>query len=544
MVKYIFVTGGVLSGLGKGTVSASIAKLLQWRGYGVKLIKIDPYLNLDAGTMNPIEHGEVFVTEDVWEFEPVEGSIFRIAEIDQDFGTYERFTGVNVHPKQNITSGQIYLTTILKEREGVFLGKTVQIIPHVTNEIKQRILNTVDKDDEIVIVEVGGTVGDIEGMPFLEAIRQLRYELGPGNTLLVHVTFVPYLRTIGQLKTKPTQHSIYKLMESGLVPDAIVARSEYELDLQARKKISHLTGVPIEAIISCPDMDVIYRIPLMFEDQNFGQYIASKLKLDKIAADEYAMKEWAEMVQRFKNYEYVLRIGLVGKYTKIKDSYISINEALKHAGAHLNARVELVFIDAEKYSENDLKLVDGILLTPGFGKRAAEGMVKAAIYALENKKPFLGICFGAQLATVAFARHVMGWMDANSTEINPSTKYPVVDLLPEQVEMHKKGGTMRLGGIKIKLLDGTKIREVYNRDTIKERFRHRYHIIKSYAEKMSESGYVVNALDVDGNIVGFEVSYHDFFIGVQWHPEYKSRPFKPSPIYMAFIAAIKESLTA
>ncbi|MGQ4891941.1 MAG: CTP synthase [Candidatus Njordarchaeia archaeon] len=540
MTKFIFITGGVLSGLGKGTVAASIARLLQWRGFNIKLVKIDPYLNLDAGTMNPIEHGEVFVTEDVWEFEPVPGISFRIAEIDQDFGTYERFTGINVHPKQNITSGQIFLSTILKERRGIYLGKTVQIIPHVTNEIKDRILSTVDTDDDIVIVEVGGTVGDIEGMPYLEAIRQLRYELKPDDTMLIHVTFLPYLKTIGQLKTKPTQHSVYKLMESGLIPDAIVTRSEHELNEASRRKISLLTGVPIDAIVSCSDMEVVYEVPLHFEKQNFGEIILKKLSLTSRHDPLGEIREWQQLILRFKKFEDELKIGIVGKYTNIKDSYISINEALKHAGAAVGSKIELIFIDAKNYEEKNLEKLDGILLTPGFGERAAEGMIKSAIYALKTNKPFLGICFGAQLGTVAFAREIMGWKDANSTEINPNTSYPVIDLLPGQKGVEAKGGTMRLGGIKINLKEQTKLWKEYKTNVIVERFRHRYHIMEEYASKMSEKGYTVNAIDEDGNIVGFEIEYHDFFVGVQWHPEYKSRPFAPSPTYLAFIKAVKE----
>lgn len=539
MNKYIFITGGVLSGLGKGTVAASIAKLLQWRGIHVKMIKIDPYLNVDAGTMNPIEHGEVFVTEEVWEFEPVKGTKFRIAEIDQDFGTYERFTGINVHPSQNITSGQVYLSVILKERKGEYLGRTVQIIPHITSEIKDRITSQVE-ENVVAIVEVGGTVGDIEGMPFLEAIRQLRHEVGPGNSILVHVTYLPFLKTIGQLKTKPTQHSVYKLMESGLVPDAIVARSEHPLDKSSKRKISLLTGVEERAIISSPDIEIIYELPLLMESQGFGDYIMEKLGLKIVTSPQDNIRQWESMISKFKNYEFAVRIGIVGKYTKIKDSYISINEALKHAGAHLGVKPILEFIDAEGYDESKLENMDGILLTPGFGERAAEGMISAAIFALKHDIPFLGICFGGQLATVAFARERMGWKDANSSEINPNTRYPVIDLLPEQRSVEAKGGSMRLGGIKINLVRGTKIWKAYGVDSIVERFRHRYHIIEHYAKKMQEKGFIINAIDVDGNIVGFEDKNHRFYVGVQWHPEYKSRPFNPSPTYMAFINAIKE----
>ncbi len=541
MTKFIFVTGGVLSGLGKGTVAASVAKLFQFRGFSVGMIKCDPYLNVDAGTMNPIEHGENFVTEEVWEFQPAEGYVFRIAEIDQDFGIYERFTGVNVHPSHNITSGQIYLSVILKERMGKFLGKTVQIIPHVTNEIKSRIRSVAEEGYDIVITEIGGTVGDIEGMPFLEAIRQLRHEIPPEDSLLIHVTYVPYLSTVRQLKTKPTQHSVQRLLQSGLTPDIIVARSEYPLDESSKGKISLFGGVPKEAVISAPDLPVIYSLPLVFEQQGLGDYLMKKLNLKPKIDPRRQIREWESVVRLFFEYEDIIRIALVGKYTKIADSYISIIEALKHAGAHERVRVNIDFIDAEKKDELErVEEYDGILLTPGFGRRATEGMIKSAIISLRKKIPFLGICFGGQLGFVAFAREVMGWKDANSTEVNPHTRYPVVDLLPEQKGIIQKGGTMRLGGIEIIIMKGTKLFEAYRREVVVERFRHRYHIIREYAEKMEEEGLLINSVDKKGNITGYEISWHPFYIGVQFHPEYKSRPWNPSPPYRAFIRAIKE----
>ena len=538
MTKFIFVTGGVLSGLGKGTVAASIAKLLQFRGFSVSMIKCDPYLNVDAGTMNPIEHGENFVCEEVWEFKPARGFSFRIAEVDQDFGTYERFTGEKTHPSQNITSGQIYLSVILKERVGEYLGKTVQIIPHITNEIKRRILSIAEKGNDIVIVEIGGTVGDIEGMPFLEAIRQLRNQLDREDTFLVHVTYVPYLRTIKQLKTKPTQHSVQRLLESGLTPDSIVTRSEIPLSESERRKISLLTGVPYQAVISAPDIDVVYALPLVFEQQGFGEYIIKKLGLKTRVDYKKGLREWETIIRRFLEYTDVINIALVGKYTRIVDSYISINEALKHAGAHENVRVNISLIDAENYDVDDLQKHDGILLTPGFGVRATEGMIKAATYALREKIPFLGICFGAQLATVAFAREIMGWTQANTTEVNPRTPYPVVDLLPEQKKIVEKGGTMRLGGHKIYIKPNTKLFDAYKEKVIVERFRHRYHIIPEYAKMAEEKGLIVSAVDERNRIIN-AIELKDFWaVGVQFHPEYKSRPLRPSPIYVAFIKAV------
>jgi len=541
MTKLIFITGGVLSGLGKGTVAASIAKLLQFRGFSVSMIKCDPYLNVDAGTMNPIEHGENFVCEEVWEFKPVEGFAFKIAEVDQDFGIYERFTGEIVHPSHNITSGQVYLSVILRERVGEYLGKTIQIIPHITDEIKRRILMVAEEGKDVVIVEIGGTVGDIEGMPFLEAIRQLRNELKREDTLLVHVTYVPYLKTTQQLKTKPTQHSVQRLREAGLSPDSIVTRSEYPLSEEEKRKIALFTGVPYEAVISAPDLDTVYALPLVFEQQGFGEYIIEKLQLgarvDNLRYRE-EIRAWEGLIMRFLEYSRIINMAMVGKYTQVYDAYISIIEALKHAGIHENVRVNVTIIDAENYDVNELRKFDGVLLTPGFGKRAVEGMIKAAVFALRERMPFLGICFGAQLATVAFAREIMGWKEANTTEVNAKTPYPVVDLLDYQKGLKVKGGTMRLGGIPVFIKKGTKLWSAYKESPVIERFRHRYHIIRKYADRMAEQGFIVNAEDIDKNIAGFEITWHPFFLGVQFHPEFKSRPWKPSPPYCAFIRAI------
>ena len=541
MTKFIFVTGGVISGLGKGTVVASVAKLLQFRGFTVSLIKCDPYLNVDAGTMNPLEHGENFVCENIWEFTPAKGFTFRIAEVDQDFGIYERFTGEIVHPSHNITSGQIYLSVILKERVGEYLGKTIQIIPHVTNEIINRILRVAKEDKDVVITEIGGTVGDIEGMPYLEAIRQLRAKMPPNDTFLIHVTYVPYLSTIGQLKTKPTQHSVQKLREYGLYPDCIIARSNYPLSKYERDKIALFSGLPSNAVISAPDVESVYALPIVFEQQGLGEYIIGKLGLKaKNTRDKYIerVKLWEKVVMKFLETKHEVDIALVGKYTNIIDSYISIIESLRHAGANVETKVNVSLIDASNYDLEMLDDFDGILLTPGFGERAAEGMINAAKYALKAKKPFLGICFGAQLATVAFAREIMGWNQANSTEINKNTPTPVVDLLEEQRDIVEKGGTMRLGGLPIIIKRDTKLWQAYKKDKVIERFRHRYHIIKKYALLMEKKGFVINAEDFDGNIAGFEVNWHPFYIGVQFHPEFKSRPWSPSPVYFEFIKTV------
>jgi len=545
LTKYIFVTGGVLSGLGKGVVTASIGKLFQFRGYKVDVIKIDPYLNVDPGTLNPIEHGEVFVCEYVWNFTPVKGYEFRIAEIDQDFGTYERFLDINMHPANNITSGQIYLSVILKERKGEYLGRTIQVIPHITDEIKRRIREVARRSKpDILLVEVGGTCGDIEAMPYLEAIRQFRLE-EPENTALVHVTLVPYLETVGQLKTKPTQHSVRTLQSMGLQPDVIVGRAPFELPEDVKEKISLFCNVPKEAVISDPNLDVIYELPLIFERQGLGEYLCRILKLPPKKPDARAYKEWKALVSMFKAPKDYVTILMPGKYCMITDSYISINEALKHAGAHCGVRVKIKWVETETFEddpgllEEEMKKVDGVLLTPGFGSRGVEGMILSARYAIEKDIPFLGICFGCQLLFVAFARYVMGLHGANSTEVNPNTPHPVVDLLPEQKAIDEKGGTMRLGGQVVRVIKNTKLYEAYKKERIVERFRHRYHIIPEYAEKGKKYGLIISATDEKGRIINaIEIKNAKWIVGVQFHPEFKSRPNRPSPVYLEFIKEV------
>ena len=548
MTKYVFVTGGVLSGLGKGVATASIAKLFQFRGYAIGVVKIDPYLNVDPGTLNPYEHGEVFVCEKPWDFEPAEGYKFRIAEVDQDFGTYERFLDVEMSPANNITSGQVYLAVVLRERVGEYLGRTIQVIPHVTDEIKRRIREAAKRSGaEILLVEVGGTVGDIEGMPFLEAIRQFRLEEGPGNTALVHITLVPYVETLEQLKTKPTQHSVKTLQSAGLQPDVIIGRAPVELPDDVRRKISLFCNVPLEAVISDPDLEVVYELPLVFERQGLGDYLCKLLNLPARRPIPELYEEWEGVVSKFKEACEIVTIAMPGKYAKLPDSYISINEALKHAGAQLGARVEIRWLDTEAFEkdpglmEEELESVDGVLLTPGFGSRGVEGMIAVAEYALERGIPFLGICFGAQLLFVAFCRRVMGYRRAHTTEVDPGTPYPVVDLLPEQKSVKAKGGTMRLGGHLIVLKRGTKLHEAYGKDRIIERFRHRYHIVPEYARKAEERGLKIAATDESGRIVnGIEIAGDPWIVGVQFHPEFKSRPGRPSPIYLAFVSRALE----
>jgi CTP synthase len=543
--RFVFVTGGVLSGIGKGVTTASIAKLFQFRDYNVRIIKIDPYLNIDPGTLNPIEHGEVFVTDKTWVFQPIPGFEFKICEIDQDFGTYERFTGMNVHPSQNITSGQIYISVILGERKGSFLGRTVQIIPHVTERIKSRILEVVEKSPvpDVLLVEIGGTVGDIEAMPFLEAVRQLAREVGRERIAFVHVTLVPYMASVGEFKTKPTQHSVRTLQGLGLQPDIIVCRVEKELPEVSKKKIALFCNVPEERVISNPDIPIVYRLPLSFEDQGLGKIIASHLGMEPNVPKT---DSWREIIHKFEIKSNDVVIAMPGKYTTLSDSYKSINEALAHAAAVYEAEVSIKWIETEERCDvdclrQDLDDVDGVLLTPGFGERGVEGMISAAIVTLNSELPFLGICYGAQLGTVAFARNVMGWKGAHTTEVDPDNLYPVIDLMDEQKLIEDKGGTMRLGGHEISILDGTRLHQLYGITETRERFRHRFHLINRYLNKMTEKGLIVSAYDKSGKIINaIEFKNHPFWIGVQYHPEFKSRPGEPHPLYLGLIKAALE----
>ncbi len=544
MPKFIFVTGGVLSGIGKGHTTASIAKLLQFRGYEIDLVKIDPYLNVDPGTLNPIEHGEPFITDQIFEFSPAPSFEYRSAEVDQDFGTYERFIGRAIHPRNNITSGQVYLCVILQERLGTFLGKTVQIIPHITNEIKRRLrdVGAAVKGLDVVMVEIGGTVGDIEAAPFLEAIRQFRLEEQSCDTLLVHVTLVPLLPTVGELKTKPTQHSVKQLQALGLQPDIIIARSQVSLTEEARRKIALHSNVAPEAVISNPDLDEIYELPLKFYEQGLDAIILQRLEL--MARPPGGMAAWKEVVEQFMNPTTQLRIAMPGKYVAMTDTYVSINEALRSAGAHHKADVTIDMVDAEMLgSTNDTKekllTYDGMLLTPGFGTRGTEGMIRSAWIAVEEDFPFLGICFGAQLLFVALCRYALGMKKANSTELDPKTPYPVVDLLPEQREVEEKGGTMRLAGHSVHIKASTKLRSIYKKSQVRERFRHRYHLMWDAAKKAEDIGLVVSATDKTGHIINaIELSNKFWIVGVQYHPEYTSRPDQPHPLYYSFIEAM------
>ncbi|MDI3498353.1 glutamine hydrolyzing CTP synthase [Archaeoglobus sp.] len=522
-MKYIVVTGGVMSGLGKGITAASIGRLFVDMGYRVIPIKIDPYINIDAGTMNPFQHGEVYVLKDG-------------TEVDLDLGHYERFIGEEVTGDHNITTGKIYKRVIEKERKGDYLGQTVQIIPHVTDEIKSWIRRVAKESNaEICLVEIGGTVGDIEGMPFLEAIRQMHNEEKEEDFALVHVTLVP-LDAGGEQKTKPTQHSVKELRELGLHPDVIVGRCSERLKPATKKKIALFCDVPEEAVISNEDAEDIYEVPLIFKREKLDEYLMRKLNL---RAKE-SRKEWAEMVKRMKTLYEEASIAIVGKYVDVRDAYLSIKEALKHGGIEAGCKVNIVWVDSEDLENvDDFTLdVDGILVPGGFGARGAEGKIRAIEYARENGVPFLGICFGFQLAVIEFARNVVGFSEANSTELDENTPHPVIDLLPEQKGIDEMGGTMRLGDIEVTIKPGTIAHKLYGSEKVVERHRHRYEVNPEYIEKIESKGLVFSAYSDGGRRMEIaELPDHPFFFATQFHPEFKSRPYRPSPPFVGFVRA-------
>ncbi|WP_324735910.1 CTP synthase (glutamine hydrolyzing) [Thermococcus sp. SY098] len=528
MTKFIFVTGGVVSGLGKGITSASIGLLMKARGFKTTNIKIDPYLNYDAGTMNPYQHGEVFVLDDG-------------GEVDLDLGNYERFLDTNLTFDHNITTGKVYSAVIEKERRGDYLGATVQVIPHITNEIKERI-RRIARDYDVVIIEIGGTVGDIESMPFLEAARQMQLEEGRENVAFVHVTYVPKLKVVGEQKTKPTQHSVKELRSLGIQPDAIVARSEDPLEEGARKKISLFTNVPEEAVISAYDVEDTYEVPLLLEREGLGKYLVKRLGLEN---REPELKAWEKMVAKYKSLKDSVEIAIVGKYVKLKDSYLSIIEALKHSSVANEVKVKIRWIEAEdveKYGVGLLEGVDGIIVPGGFGARGTEGKMMAIRYARENNIPFLGICFGFQLTVVEFARNVLGLKGAHSTEIDPNTPYPVVDLLPEQRGIDKLGGTMRLGAYPVKIKPNTLAHKVYGTELVYERHRHRWEVNPDYIEEFERAGLIFSGISGDDKrrMEILELPGHRYFIATQFHPEFKSRPMKPAPVFRGLVKAAKE----
>lgn len=530
MTKYIFVTGGVASALGKGITSASIGRLLRARGLRVSLLKFDPYVNVDAGTMNPFQHGEVFVTNDG-------------AETDMDLGHYERFIDTDLSRTNNTTTGKIYGTVIARERQGEYLGGTVQVIPHITNEIKEEIrrVGTI-VDAEVVITEVGGTVGDIEGLPFLEAIRQFRHNVGSANVMYIHVSLIPHLRAAGELKTKPTQHSVKELRSIGIQPDVIVCRTERPLTRAVKEKLALFCDVPPEAVIQAIDAATIYEVPLILEDEGLGRIIVDRLGLGSHPPD---LSEWREIVDRIKHPTSQVRIALVGKYMGIEDSYVSIVEALRHGGIAHRCAVDILKLDSEELERLDPDAVavrlsgcDGVLVCPGFGARGVEGKVKAIRYAREHNVPFLGDCYGMQWAVVEFARDVCGLEGANTTEVAPTTPHPVIDLLPEQKTLTEKGGTMRLGLYPCRLTPGSLAATAYEATEVAERHRHRYEVNNAYVETLTRHGLRVTGVYPAKNLVEIvEIPGHPWFVGTQFHGEYRSRPNRPHPLYREFIGA-------
>lgn len=530
--KYVFVTGGVVSGLGKGITAASLGRLLKARGLKVTAQKLDPYLNVDPGTMNPIQHGEVFVTDDG-------------AETDLDLGHYERFIDESLSQNSNLTSGRVYWKVITDERKGVYGGQTIQVIPHVTNEIKKYIQKNAESGADVSIVEIGGTVGDIESQPFLEAIRQFAVEAGRENCLFIHVTLVPYLSASNELKSKPTQHSVKEMLSLGLHPDIIVCRTEHPLTNDIKRKIALFCNVDAECIIENRDCDLLYGIPLMMEDEGLAKVAIKKLGLQ--CAAEPDLTDWKEMVHALRHPKQEVKIALVGKYVELHDSYISVNEALKHGGIATRSKVDIHWIDSETLEAPDCDLnavlgdMDGILVPGGFGSRGIEGKIKAVHFARTNGVPYLGICLGMQVAIIEFARNVLGFADANSAEIDPATTHPVIDILPEQKDVQEMGGTMRLGQYPCVLNPESKSFALYQSSMIYERHRHRYEVNNDYRDDLAKNGMLLAGTSPDNHIVEMvELPDHPWFVAAQFHPEFKSRPNKPHPLFRGFVTAAAE----
>jgi CTP synthase len=524
--KYIFVTGGVTSSLGKGIISASLAKLLQARGYQVTIQKLDPYINIDPGTLNPYEHGECYVTEDG-------------AETDLDLGHYERFLGVPTSQANNVTTGRIYQSVITKERRGDYLGKTVQVIPHITDEIKRRVklLGGRNKYD-FVITEIGGTVGDIESLPYVEAVRQLKWEMGDQNVLVIHLTLVPYLKASGELKTKPTQHSVKMLLENGVQPNILVLRTEHELSDELRRKVALFCNVDSDSVVQSIDVSTIYEVPIMMQKEKLDVTVLKKMGMDYSGTPD--LGPWTKFLKRLQNPKYLSKIALVGKYVELPDAYISINESFKHAGAMNNCRVEVKYIHSEDIDESNyrelLKPYDGIVVAPGFGDRGIEGKILAARFARENNISFFGICLGLQCAVIEFARDVLGLEKAHSTEMSLKTPDPVIDLMEGQKGVTEKGGTMRLGAYPCVIKPGTKTSEAYGEAEISERHRHRYEFNNRYLEAFEKAGMISTGVNPETSLVEImEIPSHKWFIGVQFHPEYRSTVLKPHPLFVNFI---------
>jgi len=532
MSKYIFVTGGVVSSVGKGITVASMGTLLKSRQITVSVQKLDPYLNVDPGTMSPYQHGEVFVTQDG-------------AETDLDLGNYERFIDANLTADSNVTSGQIYSAVIAKERRGDFLGGTIQVVPHVTTEIKQRFEKLAQKSQaEVIIIEVGGTVGDIEGQPFLEAIRQMRNDVGRDNVLYVHVTLLPYLNSTQELKTKPTQHSVNELRRIGIQPDVIICRSDYPIPEEAKNKISLFCDVDREAVIPLPTVSTIYEVPLILEEEGLGQLIVDKLSLKAHQPD---LSQWQELVSRLKAPHEPVNIALVGKYVELKDAYFSVREALRHAGLYHNRDINLLWVRSEDLERDGsdalLDSAQGIIVPGGFGIRGINGMLKAASYARDNEIPYLGLCLGMHVMVIEFARYILGSTEPNSTEFDTSTPYPVIDLLPEQKEMENKGGTMRLGNYPCQLVDGSRAANAYGQSLVYERHRHRLEFNNQFRSLLEKAGMVYSGLSPDGRLVEVcELANHPWMVSCQFHPEFGSRPTRPHPLFRDFIGVAKDIL--
>ena len=526
--KFIFVTGGVSSSLGKGIISASLAKLLQSRGYSVTIQKFDPYINIDPGTLNPYEHGECYVTDDG-------------AETDLDLGHYERFLNVKTSQSNNVTTGRVYQTVIEKERKGEFLGKTVQVIPHVTNEIKRRIkLLSEENNFDFIITEIGGTVGDIESLPYIESVRQLIWELGKNNTLLIHLTLIPFLSAAKELKTKPTQHSVKKLMESGLNADILVCRTEHEISDEIKNKLALFCNVDKDSVIQSIDASTIYEVPLLMKKEKLDQVVLKKLNISNNTPPN--LSKWMNFVEKLKSPKNEIKIGLIGKYVELQDSYKSILESLIHAGSENQTKVNVVSIHSEHINQKQIKEVisklDGILVAPGFGERGIEGKIQSIKCAREENIPFFGICLGMQMAVIEFARNVLKLEKANSTEMDSDTKFPVISLMADQKDVISKGGTMRLGSWKCEIKKGSKIYDIYKKENIQERHRHRWEVNNEYISLMKKNGLSTSGINPDTGLVEvIEFPKNDWFIGVQFHPEYKSTVESPHPLFVSFVEA-------
>ena len=526
MTKYIFVTGGVVSGLGKGITAASLGRLLKNRGLNVTIQKFDPYINVDPGTMSPYQHGEVYVTEDG-------------AETDLDLGHYERFIDINLTQDNNVTSGRVYFSVLNKERRGDYLGGTVQVIPHITNEIKERIMRAAKPGVDVVITEIGGTVGDIESLPFLEAIRQLRGDVGRDHVMYIHVTLIPYMKMAGEVKTKPTQHSVAELRSIGISPHVIVCRTEVPLSTDVKRKIALFCDTEEEAVIEAGDASTIYDVPLMLQQEGLDEFVVKYLGLKVPPAE---MSEWRDLVGRMKNLSKKVKIALVGKYVELHDAYLSVAEALFHAGVANDAEIEIDWLSSEELTEENvdewLQGADGILVPGGFGDRGIEGKILAVKYARERNVPFFGICLGMQMAVIEFARHVIHLTGAHTSEIDEETPYPVIDLMPEQKTIEAKGGTMRLGLYPCFIQPGSKAAQAYRESEIRERHRHRYEFNNTFRASMEEAGLLISGTSPDGRLVEIvELKNHPWFVGVQFHPEFTSRPNRPQPLFRDFIAS-------